>query len=68
MIAVWRRLALLLLPVALLLALSGLSRSAWAGAWPYRIGLVGWLADVGQCATVKASQVILHLRPVHHPR
>lgn len=53
----------LLLPVALLLGLCCWARSSQAGVWPYRIGVVGWLAGLGPCSTIGDDTVVLHLRP-----
>ena len=52
----------LLLPVALL-GLCGWARSSQAGVWPYRIGVVGWLAGLGPCSTIGDDRIVLHLRP-----
>ena len=53
----------LLVPVALLLGLCSWARSSQAGVWPYRIGVVGWLAGLGPCSTIGDDMVVLHLRP-----
>jgi len=53
----------LLVPVALLLGLCGWARSSQAGVWPYRIGVVGWLAGLGPCSTIRDDRIVLHLRP-----
>lgn len=53
----------LLLLVALLLGLCGWARSSQAGVWPYRIGVVGWLAGLGPCSTILDDRIVLHLRP-----